>query len=82
MVGSHGITYTPRLAAMLRASLPLFDHVWLDGIASVALAPLAHTDPLMGPAMTDPNGQMSPGSVPGEPAGSVQLGVGLRVGLP
>jgi hypothetical protein len=80
--GVHGITYTPRLAATLRASVPLFDHVWLDGIASVMAAPLSHTDPLAGPLMTDPNGMTMPGSVPGEPSGSVQLGVGVRVGLP
>ena len=80
--GVHGITYTPRLAATLRASVPLFDHVWLEGIASLALAPLSHTDPLSGPLMTDPSGMTMPGSVPGEPDASVQLGVGLRVGLP
>jgi hypothetical protein len=80
--GVHGITYTPRLAATLHAAVPLFDGVWLEGIASLALAPLSHTDPLSGPLMTDPSGMTMPGSVPGEPEASLQLGVGVRVGLP
>jgi hypothetical protein len=79
--GVHGITYTPRLAATLRASVPLFDHVWLDGVASLGLAPLSHTGPLPGP-MPDASGMVMPGSVPGEPDASLQLGVGVRVGLP
>ena len=32
--------------------------------------------------MTDPNGMVVPGAVPGEPDASVQLGIGVRVGLP
>jgi hypothetical protein len=79
-VGVHSLTYTPRAAATLRASLPLFEHVWLDGIASVTVEPL-HANPVADPMMQPANGTQ-PGALPNEPDGTVQLGVGLRVGLP
>lgn len=72
-------TYTPRFGASLRASLPIIAHVWLEGTAAIVVAPFGHGDPFPGPP--DANGTM-PGSVPGEPAASAQLGVGVRVGIP
>ncbi|MBA2543719.1 MAG: hypothetical protein H0V17_29015, partial [Deltaproteobacteria bacterium] len=32
-------TFTPRLAASVRIAVPLFDRVWLDGVAGITLAP-------------------------------------------
>ena len=78
----HAQTYSPRLAAALRFELPVADHVWLEGSAGVMLSPLAHTDPY------PPNLPMQPPVppellvLPGEPLATVQLGVGLRVGVP
>jgi len=77
--GVQQATYTPRVGASLRASLPVFAHVWLEGTAAITVAPFGHGDPF--PGQTDPNGMM-PGTIPGEPAASAQLGVGVRVGLP
>jgi len=78
--GVHEETYTPRVGASLRASVPLFAHVWLEGTAAIVLAPFGHGDPF--PGAPDASGNMMPGSIPGEPAASAQLGVGVRVGVP
>jgi hypothetical protein len=82
-VGDHldALSYTPRIAAALRIAVPLFEHVWLEGVAAVTLAPFGHTDPY-------PPGQIasmlpSPSSdyaLPGDPMAAFQLGVGVRVG--
>jgi hypothetical protein len=68
------VTYTPRASAALRLSLPLFDHVWLEGIAAVTAAPFGHAGSF--PDDPPPNGA----SIPGEPGRAIQLGLGLRVG--
>lgn len=82
-VGDHldASTFTPRLGATLRVAVPLFDHVWLDGIASVTLAPLGHTDAFT-PAVPIPGVPLDQLVLPGEPLGSAQLGIALRVGVP
>ncbi len=79
-------TYTPRIAAALRIAIPLFDHVWLDGLASVTFAPFGHT----GSFGVAPNADgTNPGNLPaedlalpGEARGALHLGVGLRFGAP
>lgn len=75
-------TLTPRAAAAVRASVPLFEHVWLEGIASVEVAPFGHHSPFA--ATRGAPGDESPASIalPGEPVTSFQLGLGLRVGMP
>ncbi len=72
-------SFTARLALALRVAVPLFRHVWLDGLASVTLAPFGHREDYGSPAT-----QTSPGAfpIPGEPSRSIQLGIGLRVGAP
>ena len=72
-------SFTPRLALALRVAVPLFRHVWLDGLASVTLAPFGHREDYGAPSTP-----MSPGTypIPGEPGRAVQLGIGLRVGAP
>jgi hypothetical protein len=79
----HAERYTPRLAATLRLALPLFDHVWLDGLASLSVSPFAHAD---GFASDVPSNGPSKGvdvyALPGEPPAVIQLGVGLRIGAP
>jgi len=77
--GLDASSYTPRLAIALRVAVPLFRHVWLDGLASFTLAPFGHRDDYaVSSAGTDP----SAFPIPGEPGSGVQLGVGLRVGAP
>jgi hypothetical protein len=80
-------TYTPRLAAGVRIAVPLFDHVWLDGLASFAFAPFSHGDPFATTATgTNPDGTVGPGgmsdlfALPGESGFGFQLGLGLRIG--
>lgn len=74
-------SYTPRLAAAVRITVPLFRHVWLDGLASFTLAPFGHRAAYDAPPQ--PN-MIEPGivAIPGEPASSYQLGIGLRIGAP
>lgn len=77
--GFSATTYTPRLSIALRVAIPLFDHVWLDGLAAAVAAPLGHSDEYA----TNPDGTtMNAGQLPlpGDPLLGVQLGVGLRVG--
>lgn len=72
--------YTPRISAALRIAIPLFDHVWLDGLAAATAAPFGHT----GDYATSPDGTVMANTgvfpLPGDPTFGVQLGVGLRVG--
>ena len=72
--------YTPRISAAVRIAIPLFDHVWLDGLAAATAAPLGHT----GDYATSPDGTVMTNTgafpLPGDPTFGVQLGVGLRVG--
>ena len=72
-------SFTPRVALALRVAVPLFDHVWLDGLASITLAPFGHRE-----AYAESPAPTAPGAfaIPGEPSKSVQLGIGLRVGAP
>lgn len=81
--GFSTATWTPRAAATFRIALPVFEHVWLDGIAAVALAPFGHGDPYVPASSTIPPG-VPPEllALPGEPVATFQLGVGLRVGVP
>lgn len=82
-VGDHfeAITYSPRAAASLRIEIPLFDHVWLDGSASVVAMPFSHGDPFQPTPAAGPNPAPSP-SLPGESSASYQIGIGLRIGAP
>ena len=72
-------TYAPRAAAAVRLSIPLLEHVWLEGVASIAATPLRHADGFAPPAL--PNTGPVP-ALPGEPLTAYQLGVGLRIGAP
>jgi hypothetical protein len=76
----HAITYTPRVATGLRLAIPLFEHVWLEGVAAFELAPFGHARDF---TTTAADGS-SPGelALPGEPTDALHLGVGLRVGAP
>ena len=77
-------TFTPRLAGTLRIAIPIFDHVWLDGLASISLAPFGHADPFMRPSgYMNPDGTTAEEvAIPGEPLTGLHLGVGLRIGAP
>jgi hypothetical protein len=73
-------TVTPRISAALRIAIPLFDHVWLDGLAAATLAPFGHSDDY---ATKEADGTtMNTGAypLPGDPRLGVQLGIGLRLG--
>ena len=74
-------TYTPRICVALRISIPLFQHLWLDGVASYTLMPLAHGDAFQ-PAMAPAGLSAKDVALPGEPAAGLVLGVGLRLGAP
>jgi hypothetical protein len=81
-VGDHFThsTIAPRATAALRVAVPLFDHVWLDGIASVTYSPLAHGDDFAA-GVPPPVGTLPADiALPGEPAATFHLGIGLRVG--
>ncbi len=74
-------TYTPRISIALRISIPLFQHLWLDGVASYTLMPFGHSDAFE-PA-TAPSGLTAKEvALPGEPGAGLVLGVGLRLGSP
>lgn len=75
-------TTTPRLMAALRIAVPLFEHVWLDGIATFAWAPLGHVEPFGVAAQGGTPGIDAKLALPGEPQAMIQLGVGLRIGAP
>ncbi len=84
--GFHAATITPRLAATLRIAVPLFERVWLDGVASLGYAPLGHDTYTFAQPPPDANGSIPYMSgqvaLPGEPTLGVTLGIGLRVGAP
>ena len=74
-------TVGPRVAVALRVAVPLFQHVWLEGLASLGVAPFHHgesfeAEPQMQPV---PPEELA---LPGEPRATLQLGVGLRIGAP
>jgi hypothetical protein len=72
-------TYTPRIALALRVAVPLFRHVWLDGLAGLTYSPLSHTSAFETPS-SDPALANAAISMPGEPSSGYVLGVGIRVG--
>lgn len=74
-------TYTPRITLALRISVPLFHHVWLDGLASYALMPLGHGQPFE-PEKPLPMTTAGQVALPGEPGAGWIVGVGLRLGAP
>ncbi|MBA3459824.1 MAG: hypothetical protein H0T46_07675 [Deltaproteobacteria bacterium] len=79
--GFDTATYSPRITFGLRISVPLFKHVWLEGVASYALMPFAHATAFQAekvPATTTAD-QIA---LPGEPSSGWILGVGLRAGVP
>jgi len=80
--GFEHATYAPRIAVALRIAVPLFAHVWLDGLASVSYAPFGHGEVFAPTAM--PVTMIPPEAValPGDPSRGFQLGIGLRVGAP
>ena len=80
--GIDRATISPRAATSLRLSVPLADHVWLDGAASLTIVAAGHTDPFSAAGTVDPDPGANPLSLPGEPATLWQLGVGLRIGVP
>ena len=73
-------TYAPRLALALRVAVPLFEHVWLDGLAGFTYSPFAHG------GVFDPDPKVADiiapelVAMPGEPSSGYVLGVGIRVG--
>jgi len=75
-------TYTPRVSAALRIAIPLFEHVWLDGLAAATVAPFGHSEDYspVSPDGTTMNGTGFP--LPGDPWFGLQLGIGLRLGAP
>jgi hypothetical protein len=79
-------TYTPRLGGALRLVVPLFDHVWLDGLASITFGPFGHTDDFTVTTLADGTvpGGAPPTEValPGESRRALVLGIGIRVGAP
>jgi hypothetical protein len=74
-------TYTPRISVALRISIPLFQHLWLDGIAAYTLMPFGHSDAFE-PAMAPVGLTAKDVALPGEPGAGLVLGVGLRLGAP
>jgi hypothetical protein len=78
-------TFTPRLATGVRIAIPLFDHVWLDALASLAFAPFGHSDAFATSTGINADGTVGPGgmgefALPGESGFGYQLGIGIRVG--
>lgn len=76
----HEVSYRPRATLALRISVPLFQGVWLDGLASLVTSPFARTAPYQPKTMTGLPPELI--TLPGEPRAGVLLGVGVRVGGP
>lgn len=74
-------SYTPRISLGLRLSVPLFQHVWLEGVASYGLMPFAHAHAFQ-PEKTPTTTTAAQIALPGEPSSGWILGVGLRAGVP
>lgn len=73
-------SFTPRVETALRASVPLFSHVWLDATAAVTLAPFGHGDAYATMSTPPPGVSADQVALPGEPFAAFTLGVGVRVG--
>ncbi|MCW5801254.1 MAG: hypothetical protein KIT31_02485 [Deltaproteobacteria bacterium] len=80
--GLRARTFTPRLAAGVRVSVPLADRVWLEGSAGATLAPFGHTEAFVPSGAIDPSTNVTADqfALPGEPTLAFRLSVGLRVG--
>jgi hypothetical protein len=78
----HVTSVTPRVAASLRLAVALADHLYLDGIAAVTLAPFGHGDSYGLPIGEAPPPGVAPEQValPGQSIGTFELGFGLRWG--
>ncbi len=76
--GFSNATYAPRISLALRAAVPIFQHVWLDGLVSWTYSPFAHTSDFA----SGKSDVVAPEQIalPGEPSSGYVLGVGLRVG--
>jgi hypothetical protein len=74
-------TFTPRAEGALRIAVPLWEHVWLDGIAAVTALPFAHTSSFL-PGLVPAQLSTAQVTLPGEPVALFELGIGLRVGAP
>jgi hypothetical protein len=74
-------TYAPRVSLALRVAVPVFEYVWLDGLAGVTYAPFGHAEPFAaGETMATDLAPPEQLALPGEPATGYVLGIGLRVG--
>ena len=76
----HVGSVTPRAAARVRFAWALADHVYLDGIAAITLAPFGHGDPYGLPLGELPPPGVPPEQValPGQSIGAFELGLGLH----
>jgi hypothetical protein len=77
----HATSVTPRAAATLRLAVAITDHIYLDGIATVTLAPFGHGQYELPLGEAPPPG-VPPEQVelPGQSIGTFELGLGLRWG--
>ena len=78
----HITSVTPRASASLRVAVAIADHLFLDGIAAVTLAPFGHADPYGLPLGEVPPPGVPPEqlALPGQSIGTFELGLGLRWG--
>jgi hypothetical protein len=78
----HVTSVTPRAAATLRVAFAITDHLFLDGIAAVTLAPFGHSGPYGLPLGEQPPPGIAPEqlALPGQSIGTFELGLGLRWG--
>jgi hypothetical protein len=74
--GFETANITPRFSLAVRLAVPLFQHVWLDGLAAWTFSPFVHSDEY---AAVVPDDQIA---LPGEPNSGYVLGIGLRLGAP
>jgi hypothetical protein len=75
----EAINYAPRISLALRVAVPLFEHVWLDGLVGWTYTPFAHGSAFEAEPMADP---LTPEAIalPGEPSTGFSIALGLRVG--
>lgn len=73
-------TYTPRLALALRVAVPLFEQVWLDGLAGITVSPFAHDGVFEADKVASEMFGAEAIALPGEPTSGYVLGIGLRWG--
>ena len=80
--GYQTATIAPRAAASIRIEIPIAQHLWLDGGASVVVAPGNHGGAFQAMPVGAPPVAQDQLALPGEPFASYQLGIGLRIGAP